>query len=59
MVLYPDGDGDGVGTSPRSVQCLGASLPPGWSVLGWDLDDGNAAVHWNEEEEEDLLVLLL
>jgi len=33
--------------------------PAGWSVFGWDLDDGNAAVRWNEEEEEDLLVLLL
>jgi hypothetical protein len=32
-VLYPDQDGDGVGTAPRQVRCLGAQLPAGaWSV---------------------------
>jgi len=44
VVLYPDADGDGIGAPPRSVQCLGASLPPGFSIQGWDSDDTNPGV---------------
>ncbi len=41
-VLYPDRDGDGVGASPREVRCLGSGpLPAGYSLDGWDSNDGD------------------
>lgn len=43
--LYRDqDDGDGVGAGPRSIQCLGDTLPAGWSLLGFDPDDASSAV---------------
>lgn len=44
VVLYPDRDGDGVGAPPRVIPCLGAAMPAGYSVYGWDPDDGDGAV---------------
>lgn len=57
VVLYRDLDGDGVGAGPRSVQCLGDSLPAGWSILGYDVDDADAAVQ--RAEDDDVLLCLL
>jgi hypothetical protein len=37
-----------MGAGPRSVQCLGDSLPAGWSTLGFDVDDADAVVQWAE-----------
>ncbi|MFP2906470.1 hypothetical protein ACLESD_15680, partial [Pyxidicoccus sp. 3LFB2] len=56
-VLYPDADGDGVGTAPRAVSCLGQALPTGFSFKGYDVNDADAAVQ--EDEEEDLMVELI
>lgn len=39
VVVYRDQDGDGVGARPRSISCLGVSLPDGFSVTGFDADD--------------------
>jgi hypothetical protein len=44
MVLYPDLDGDGVGTRPRSILCVGEAVPAGWSRLGYDVDDTDPSV---------------
>jgi hypothetical protein len=58
-VLYPDRDGDGVGTPPRMVMCLDdGPVPPGYSIYGFDPDDSNPATAWPSEEPE-LEVLLL
>ncbi len=57
-VLYRDGDGDGAGASPRQVRCLGASIPGGFSVRGYDEDDADPAVI-ESEDFEDLLDLVL
>ncbi|WP_242339855.1 MULTISPECIES: hypothetical protein [unclassified Anaeromyxobacter] len=35
-VLYPDADGDGIGTPPREIRCLGDAIPAGYSLEGWD-----------------------
>jgi hypothetical protein len=35
-VLYPDPDGNGIGSPPRAVMCIGASIPAGYSPYGWD-----------------------
>lgn len=35
-VLYPDADGDGIGTPPREIRCLGETIPAGYSLQGWD-----------------------
>ncbi|WP_164015851.1 hypothetical protein [Pyxidicoccus trucidator] len=56
-VLYPDADGDGVGTAPRAVSCLGQDVPTGLSFKGYDVNDADAAVQ--EDEEDDLLVELI
>ncbi|WP_163999669.1 hypothetical protein [Pyxidicoccus caerfyrddinensis] len=56
-VVYRDEDADGVGTPPRSISCLGQSLPAGFSFKGYDVDDADAAVQ--EDEDEDLLVELI
>jgi len=58
VVLYPDGDGDGVGRTPSVIQCLGATLPEGFSTGGYDIDDGDPAVI-EDEEEDDLVDLIL
>lgn len=58
VVLYPDGDGDGVGTSPRQVRCLGSAIPGGFSLRGYDENDGNPSVIETEDFEE-LLDLVL
>ncbi|MFP2928721.1 hypothetical protein ACLESO_26695 [Pyxidicoccus sp. 3LG] len=56
-VLYRDEDGDGVGAPPRTVPCLGQSLPVGLSFRGYDVDDADAAVQ--EDAEDDLMVELI
>ena len=58
-VLYPDLDGDGVGSSPRQVRCLGETTPAGLVSGGYDEDDTNPAVIETEEFDEliDLIVL--
>jgi hypothetical protein len=58
LVLYPDGDGDGVGTSPRQVRCLGTAIPAGLSARGYDEDAADPAVVETEDFEE-LLDLVL
>ncbi len=55
VVLYPDGDGDGVGAPPRIIPCLGDALPAGYSIFGWDPDDGDPSVN---AEEGDVVGLL-
>ncbi|HWN71254.1 MAG TPA: hypothetical protein VNM90_26635 [Haliangium sp.] len=55
VLLYPDQDGDGVGAPPRAILCLGASIPPGLSIHGYDRDDTDPGV--TEDPEEDALVL--
>lgn len=57
VVVYRDQDGDGVGARPRSITCLGAALPPGWSRLGYDVDDLDPAVV-NDPAADDLAWLL-
>jgi hypothetical protein len=56
-VLYPDADGDGVGAPPREVSCLGQGVPMGMSIKGYDVNDLDAAVQ--EDPDEDLLVELI
>lgn len=43
VTLYRDQDGDGVGARPRSGAwtCVGASLPAGFSAVGYDVDDSD------------------
>lgn len=57
LALYADTDGDGVGAPPRWIPCLGATLPAGWSVLGYDEDDNNSAIQADDTAEELLIVL--
>ena len=59
MLTYPDLDGDGVGAAPRSIQCLGASLPPGRRLGGYDEDDADPAVITTEDSDDDELDLIL
>jgi hypothetical protein len=56
-VLYPDGDGDGVGAPPRQVLCLGASTPDGVVPGGYDEDDTDPSVI-ETEDFDDLLELI-
>jgi hypothetical protein len=49
MVLYPDGDGDGIGSLPYEVRCVGAALPEGFSRYGDDADDGDDAIGASDE----------
>lgn len=58
VVLYPDADGDGVGAPPRVVQCLGATLPPGYSLYGWDVDDSNPSATADPDEASLLTTVL-
>ena len=57
-VLYPDGDGDGVGARPRQVRCLGATVPAGLVTGGYDEDDRDPLVI-ETEDLDDLLDLIL
>jgi hypothetical protein len=43
-VIYPDVDGDGIGAPPREIPCLGASIPAGYSLQGWDTSPADPAV---------------
>lgn len=56
-VLYPDQDEDGVGAPPRQVQCIGAALPAGVALGGYDEDDLSPGVI--ERGEDDALDLIL
>lgn len=38
VVLYPDQDDDGVGVPARAILCLGATIPTGQSLHGYDPD---------------------
>jgi hypothetical protein len=57
VVLYPDGDGDGIGAPPRSVPCLGVALPEGWSTFGYDFDDSSPAIQTDPDDELLLTIL--
>lgn len=57
VVLYPDQDGDGVGAEPRQIPCLGATLPLGMSIYGYDVDDDDPEV--TKSMEDDLHVELI
>lgn len=60
VVVYSDGDGDSVGAGARSVPCLGATWPSGFSRLGYDVDDADPARSEDSELDElDELVLEL
>jgi hypothetical protein len=59
VVLYPDGDGDGVGETPYTVTCLGDAIPAGQSTRGYDIDDSDPAVIEDEEADDELLDLIL
>jgi hypothetical protein len=52
VVSYRDEDGDGVGARPRSILCLGESLPAGWSVTGYDADDGDPSITGGAPEDD-------
>ncbi|MFP2957943.1 hypothetical protein ACLEPN_08960 [Myxococcus sp. 1LA] len=56
VVLYPDADGDGVGASPRTIPCIGARTPSGFSFQGDDADDSDASI---QEDAEDALMVEL
>jgi hypothetical protein len=59
LVRYPDLDGDGVGAPPRAVFCVGASVEPaGHSRYGWDVDDTDPSVQWDDSDDELLLLVL-
>jgi hypothetical protein len=57
VILYRDQDGDGVGAGPRSISCLGATLPAGWTRIGSDVDDLDPTV-WIDPNVDELLRLL-
>jgi hypothetical protein len=57
-VLYEDGDGDGVGAGPRSIPCIGASIPDGQSIHGDDADDGDPLIQTDEDDESELELIL-
>jgi len=50
-------DGDGVGAPPRSIPCLGATVPAGWVLRGYDPDDLDPAVT-GDEQVDDLLRII-
>jgi hypothetical protein len=56
VLFYPDGDGDGVGTLPRIIDCLAENaIPAGFSHLGHDPDDTDPNVTRDDTEIERLL----
>ncbi|NTX03436.1 hypothetical protein [Myxococcus sp. CA040A] len=58
VVLYPDRDGDGVGAEPRQIPCIGATIPPGMSIYGYDLDDNDPDVTEATEDDSDMDLIL-
>jgi hypothetical protein len=56
-IVYRDQDGDGVGVRPRSISCIGAAIPSGWSRLGYDADDLDPGVT-SGPPADDLALLL-
>ncbi|NPC50810.1 hypothetical protein HPC50_27530 [Corallococcus exiguus] len=56
--MGPDGDGDGVGATPRQMTCLGPAVLAGWSRYGDDADDHDAAVQTDEAMDEELSLIL-
>jgi hypothetical protein len=54
VVRYPDQDGDGVGTTPRQLLCIGAAPPQGFASGGYDDDDGDPDVI--ETDDDDLVL---
>ncbi|XXF77092.1 hypothetical protein P2318_29165 [Myxococcaceae bacterium GXIMD 01537] len=50
--LYADQDGDGVGAGTRTVPCLGAALPGGFSPKGYDVNDSDPSVQEDAEDDE-------
>ncbi|WP_223747149.1 hypothetical protein [Myxococcus sp. XM-1-1-1] len=50
-VLYPDNDGDGVGTEPRRILCIGTTVPPGMSIFGDDPNDHDPSTMTDPEHE--------
>jgi hypothetical protein len=54
VMLYPDQDGDGVGTTPRQFLCIGAAPPQGFVRGGYDDDDDDPSVI--ETDEGDLVL---
>ena len=57
-VLYEDGDGDEVGAGPRSVLCVGISLPEGQSIHGDDADDQDPVIQTDGEDDDELELIL-
>ena len=58
IVRYPDGDGDGVGATPRTIFCVAETAPAGYSRFGWDIDDHDPAVQWDGADAGIVLELL-
>ncbi len=56
VVLYPDGDGDGVGAGHSQIPCLGAAIPDGLTIGGYDEDDGDPRVTEDPDDDEDELL---
>jgi len=55
-VLYPDSDGDGIGAPPREIPCIGESIPPGYSLEGWDADEGDPGVQAGAPDPVDVFL---
>ena len=58
-VLYPDQDGDGVGSPPRQILCIGATAPAGFARGGYDDDGGDPAVIETDDDDALLDLILL
>jgi len=58
VILYRDQDGDGVGAGPRSIRCLGTTLPAGWSSVGLDVDDLDPLI-WSDPNDDDEFLRLI
>jgi hypothetical protein len=58
VVLYPDKDGDGIGTTPRiGATCIGAAIPEGTSIFGFDPDDSDPTRRDNITAEASIVEL--
>jgi hypothetical protein len=59
LVTYPDNDGDGVGWYlPRSIDCLGATLPAKRSIFGDDVDDTDPS-RWLDDDGDNATLIAL
>ena len=58
VVLYADGDGDGVGAGRYALTCVGDTLPEGMSTGGYDIDDNNRDLVEDEDEDDELFDLI-